>query len=313
MKLMKEKGLLAPSPASYCATKFQRKMRGGSQSSLIQAENGNYYIVKFLGNPQGSGVLLHEVLGSEIMRSIGFETPHWSPIWFSAKFIEENPGLWFETANSGRQRPSVGLHFGSKLILPTSNEGLFEILPRSWFARIRQRENFVGMLLFDMWANNQDNRQAIFVQNLENRSIRATFIDHGFLFGRGGASKSGRIRAMYLDPAIYENIDLDVVLREWEDRIATLSETTLTSLINHLSIPSQWYTSLNITRIVSRLAERRALLGKYADLIRATMASRIVDKLTEASNERSGKIQICSAQLRTYGFRRISRTVSRVG
>jgi hypothetical protein len=299
-----------PETHALCAVKFKRKMRGGSQSSLVEAEDGNYYIVKLMENPQGSEILLNEVLASGIMEFVGLETPKWNPIWISAGFIEDNPGLWFETASSGRRPPPVGLHFGSRLILPKTSESLYEILPRSWFTRIRDKENFVGMLLFDLWANQRDNRQAIFLQDQEDRSIRTTYIDHGCLFGPDESNKIAmRIRAMYMDPAIYGNIDLDVTFPKWEARIRALSESTLRSLISRLPIPSQWYTSEDINRIVSGLAERRALLGKYADLIRATLSSLRVDMLAEQPDE----IQICGAQLRADGYRRIRRAVSRVG
>ena len=292
------------------ATKFKRKMRGGSQSSLIEADDGNYYIVKSMENPQGSEILFNEVLGSEIMEFIGFETPKWNPIWLSAEFIEGNPELWYQTAESERRPPPVGLHFGSRLVMPKRNESLYEILPRSWFVRIRNRENFVGMLLFDLWANQRDRRQAVFLEDQENRSIKTTYIDHGCLFGQDETNQASiGIRAMYMDPAIYGNIDLEEVLRKWEARIRTLSESTLRSCISRLSIPSQWYTPDHLNRIVSRLADRRALLGEYADLIRATLTSLRVDTLVKQPDE----VQVCGAQLCADGYRRIRRAMSRVG
>ncbi len=312
--LMDSKLVKAGSPGHLRATKFQRKMRGGSQSSLLQVEDGKYYIVKMLGNPQGSSVLFNETLGSEIMRLIGLETPVWNPIAISDQFIEDNPGMWFESAGSGLQRPSEGLHFGSQLVMPTPNENLFEILPRSWFARIRNRGSFLGALLFDLWANQSDVRQAVFLQEIENRSILATFIDHGALFGHHDARISPkRIRAMYLDPEIYQNIDVDSTLSKWTQRIATLDESTLAILIDRADIPTQWYTPEVIKRIVSRLAERRGLLREYADLIRATIKSRSVDKLTESPNERNGEVQLRGAQLCTNGYRKILRAVHSVG
>ena len=311
---MNNKGLIAGCPGHLHATKFQRKMRGGSQSSLLQAEDGKYYIVKMMGNPQGCSVLFSEALGSEIMRLIGLATPDWRPIVISEKFIEDNPGMWFEMPGSCAQRPSAGLHFGSKLVMPTTNENLFEILPRSWFAKIRNRESFLGALLFDLWANQSDARQAVFLQDLENRSISATFIDHGALFGQHNAGCSTkRIRAMYLDPEIYENLDVDSALPKWEDRIATLSESTLAMLIERADIPTQWYTPIDITKVVSRLAERRELLGGYADLIRASIKCRRADRLTESPNERLGEVRLRSAQLCTIGYRRILRAMPRVG
>ena len=307
---MPKKIVICPQKDAVCAAKFIRKMRGGSQSSLIETEDGNYYIVKLMQNPQGTEILLNEVLGTEIMKLVGLKTPNWSPIWISERFIEDNPALWYESANSGRRRPPPGLHFGSKLILPKANEDIYEVLPRSWFSRILHREDFIGMLLFDLWANQRDNRQAIFLQNQESHSIEVTYIDHGCLFGPEDTAKPAkRIRPMYMDPAIYSNIDLEATLPHWEARIRTLSESVLSSLINRLSIPAQWYTPQDINRIVSGLVTRRALLGKYADLIRATLKNLRIDMLVEPPDE----LQICGARLCTDSYRRIRLALPRVG
>ncbi len=312
--LMKNKELSAEPAAHPCATKFHRKMRGGSQSSLLQTEDGNYYIVKLLGNPQGSSVLFNEAFGSEIMRLIGLEVPDWSPILVSEQFIEETSSLWFEMQGSGYQRPVAGLHFGSKLVMPRSDENLLEILPRSWFTKVLNRESFVGAFLFDLWANQSDARQALFLQQRESRSISATFIDQGALFGRQDVRiPTKRIHAMYLDPDIYEDINIDFTLSKWTSRIATLSESVLTLLIDRSLIPAQWYTPENISKIVSRLAERRALLGEFADLIRATIKSRRVDRQMELPDERPSELQIRGSKLCTDGYRRILWAVPRVG
>lgn len=295
-----------------CATKFQRKMRGGSQSSLLQAEDGKYYIVKMLGNPQGSCILFNEALGSEIMKLIGLETPDWCPISISEQFIEDNPGMWFDKAGSQTHRPSAGLHFGSRLVMPRSNENLFEIIPRCWFNSIKNRGSFLGALLFDLWANQTDSRQAVFLQDLEDNFISATFIDQGALFAHDACVPSKPVRAMYLDPEIYENIDIESALPKWADRIATLSESTLALLIEHAEIPTQWYTPSDVKKLVSRLAERRELLGEYADLIRAAITCRGVGRRTETPNERPVKVRLRGGHLFTDRFGKILDSVRRV-
>ena len=39
------------------AVRHIRKMRGGAQSHLLQADDGNYYVVKFRNNPQHRRIL----------------------------------------------------------------------------------------------------------------------------------------------------------------------------------------------------------------------------------------------------------------
>src|SRR5439155_12199024 len=43
-----------------------RRMRGGSQSHLMRASDGNYYITKFQNNPQDVRVLANEFFASKL-------------------------------------------------------------------------------------------------------------------------------------------------------------------------------------------------------------------------------------------------------
>jgi hypothetical protein len=37
------------------ALRMVRKMRGGAQAHLLECEDGNFYVVKFVNNPQHRG------------------------------------------------------------------------------------------------------------------------------------------------------------------------------------------------------------------------------------------------------------------
>jgi hypothetical protein len=49
-------------PAS--ARRLVRKMRGGAQAHLIEADDGHFYVVKFRNNPQGRRILVNEWFGA---------------------------------------------------------------------------------------------------------------------------------------------------------------------------------------------------------------------------------------------------------
>lgn len=46
------------------AVQHIRRMRGGSQSHLLWASDGNYYVTKFQNNPQHIRVLANEIFAS---------------------------------------------------------------------------------------------------------------------------------------------------------------------------------------------------------------------------------------------------------
>ena len=50
------------------------RMRGGSQSHLMQCSDGNRYVIKFQNNPQGRKILFNEFLGTCLMKLLGLPT-----------------------------------------------------------------------------------------------------------------------------------------------------------------------------------------------------------------------------------------------
>ena len=49
-------------------------MRGGSQAQLVQGDEGNRYLAKFLGNPEGNRTLVNEWVGCRLFEQDGHFT-----------------------------------------------------------------------------------------------------------------------------------------------------------------------------------------------------------------------------------------------
>ena len=62
-------------------------MRGGSQASLLECDDGDFYVTKMVGNPQGPNVLANEWIGNAIARSVGLRVPHSTVVSISDDFI----------------------------------------------------------------------------------------------------------------------------------------------------------------------------------------------------------------------------------
>lgn len=246
-------------------------MRGSSQSCLVQAEDGNFYILKMSGNPQGSEILWHEVLGTELMRHLGLPVPAWSLVELSSTFINSNPGMWFELARSNPQQPPPGLHFGSRLI--SGPDGIsYEFLPKTWLRHIVNRADFIGASLFDLWAEQDDRRQAMFVPSAEHSNLEAVFIDQGSLFSVPSDTLSRRcIRAMFWDPAIYRDLNFEEGLPFWETRIRNLNVALCLQELRDCGLPGEWYIANIVESLVSALVERQAHLEEYSYWIRTVL------------------------------------------
>lgn len=178
-----------------------RKLRGGSQPILVRANDGFFYVIKFLDNLQGANLLFNEVLGTELFKRVGLPVPEWRPIFVSEDFLDRNPACWMETEH-GKYRPHSGYCFGSRF-LGLRDASLFEILSGQSFSRIKNRRDFWTARVLDVLCGHADNRQALFLQRGAG-PLEAYFIDHGHLFGGARGNESPcTMASRYLDPRIY--------------------------------------------------------------------------------------------------------------
>lgn len=241
---------------SVCATSFLYKLRGSSQPSIIRASDGAFYVVKFNRFP-GSQSLINEAVGAELIRRFDLPQPAWITIEITSDFLDKNPGIWFYNERS-TFRPPPGLHFGSRLIDAPEDQRTYQMIPHSWIDRINNRSDFLGMLVIDLWTNNCDRRQAVFLSD-HGRRLHANFIDNDFMFGGHlGRDKTCPRRAMTYDLGIYRGLWNETHLTRWVHNMSMISDDAIKDIIE--CVPGEWATSETRRHIFSQLQTRRALL-----------------------------------------------------
>jgi HipA-like protein len=251
------------SNAILSANKYIRKMKGGSQSILLRANDGRHYVVKMTDNPIGPNLLANEHIGSHVAKAVGLPVAEAKGICLSDSFIDSHPDLWFELP-SGVCRPTKGMHFGSLFVGQTSGpDRPTEYISPSRVSMITNREMFLGMYLLDVWANHQDNRQAIFRRSSTN-SQEVCFIDHGHMFGGPKWNfKENPASALHLERAVYNDLWQDEQVASWISRFQTIIPGVLTSTVP--SMAAEWYKG-DLRELHSRLADR---LLRLPELVQA--------------------------------------------
>jgi hypothetical protein len=219
------------------AVELIRRMPGSSRSILVRADDARLYVTKMHQEQQPSNLLANEVMGSELLRCVGLPSPFWKPIFFSTSFTERCRRV------VRAEDPPVpgGYHFASTFALPREDQELYEILPGSFFGAIVNPADFLGVYIFDTWANHHDRRQALFLREIKHRGIHATFIDNGHLFGGPEWSTDTKFgAAMYMDRRVYTTPWEDRSIEAWVTRIRKAISPSLSSMIE--KVPRQWYT-----------------------------------------------------------------------
>jgi hypothetical protein len=243
------------------AVQHLRRMRGGSQSHLLQASDGACYVTKFQNNPQHVRILANEMFATNLGQWLGLPMPRVEVIDVSNWLIEQTGDLCVELGravipcSSGKQLAS--LYAGDKI-----EATLFDYLPDAALENVFNMEDFARVLVLDKWTCNSDGRQAIFKRS-QTRSdeYTAIFIDQGFCFNAGEWTfPDSPLRGVYARNRVYE------VVTGWETFEPALTRAEQMD-ISHLSryaiqIPEEWYECDidGLNRLIETLYRRRSII-----------------------------------------------------
>ena len=266
------------------ARRLIRKMRGGAQAHLIEADDGHFYIVKFRNNPQHRRVLVNEWIAYALLEYLQIAAPKRAIVRLSPEFLTESPDLQIQIGM--RKEPvAPGWHFGSRYPGNPSRDTVYEYVPNSLLEKIGNMAEFAGILAFDKWLGNADARQAILIRArlreyapaYADHPLRVGFIalmiDHGYVFnGPHWDYTDAPITGFYYRPAVYAAIrDLNS-FQPWLDRIVEFPEIVIDDSLREL--PPEWLNGdadhLNV--LLETLMRRRR---RVPDLIRDSINSRV--------------------------------------
>jgi hypothetical protein len=163
-------------PPTISAVQQIRRMRGGSQSQLMRASDGGFYIVKFQNNPQHVRVLANEFLATRLGLWLGLPMPQVAVIEVPEWLIANTPDLRIELA--GAATPcSSGPQLASRYVVDPEQDMVFDYLPENlMLEKTRNIQDFASVLAFDKWTGNADGRQVVFSKPVRSRKYTAAFI-----------------------------------------------------------------------------------------------------------------------------------------
>lgn len=119
------------------------------------------------------------MLAAQLAVMLGLPVPTTVVVELPPELSEE---LYFETP-SGRQPIRPGLHLGSRVVVTSLEGRSYEFLPQGLRPLLRNRDDLVGIQLFDLWTCNRDTRQFLCWKYSRDKKYTVTFIDNGHCFG----------------------------------------------------------------------------------------------------------------------------------
>lgn len=232
------------------ARKLIRKMRGGAQAHLLEAEDGEFYVLKSTNNPQHRRILVNEWLSCAFLRYLQILVPDTALIELTPEFTEAHPDLYL-SLGSRREPIPPGIHFGSRLAVHPDRVAIFDFLPDKLLYKLENRVDFLGTLVFDKWAGNADSRQAVFFRARAKHwtplkgdapakiGFFAQMIDHGFAFnGPHWTFQDSPLQGLYFRTSVYDEVRSIDSFQPWLDMVERFPVEVIDSAWKE--IPRHW-------------------------------------------------------------------------
>jgi len=254
--------------AVLSAVQQVRRMRGGSQSHLMRASDGGFFVVKFQNNPQSVRVLANEFLATRIGLYLGLPMPEVAVIEVSDWLIAQTPEL--RMLNAGNETPcSSGLQLASRYVADPEQEVVFDYLPEAlMLEKTHDLANFSRVLVLDKWTGNADGRQAVFTKRVHARKYDVHFIDQGYCFNCSDWDfPDSPLRGVYARNCVYQHVAGWDAFEPALSRAEQIDCADLWRLAE--GMPEEWWSRGDadaLSRLIENLHKRRSLIR---DLITA--------------------------------------------
>jgi hypothetical protein len=242
-----------------------RRMRGGAQSHLVEAEDGACYVVKLRNNPQHPRVLINEAVGSVFLRYLRISAPEVALICLTPEFLRGSPELSIQLGS--RSTPAApGWHFGSQYPGDPATTAVYDFLPDALLCGVANLRDFLGALVFDKWVSNADGRQAVFFRRMVKRrsgdtpspAFLAWMIDQGFAFnGPHWDFPESPVQGLYHRPLVYDAVTGFDDFQPWLDQVVNFPEEVVDEAFRQ--VPLEWLDGEGdaLEELLEKLMKRR--------------------------------------------------------
>lgn len=225
-------------------------MRGGAQSHMVTADDGNCYVVKLRDNAQHRRILVNEWVAGVLLRYLQLPAPRTELIEITSDLIRQSPDF---NVSAGSKITAVtpGFHFGSQVPVDPQRHAIYDFLPERILQEVANLRDLLGALVFDKWTSNADSRQCIFFRakvrewsssagpDSRRTAFVALLIDHGFIFGGPHWSfDDGPLHGLYTQPSVYQSVTGLDSFQPWLDMAVNTTPDVLDEAFRQ--IPDFW-------------------------------------------------------------------------
>lgn len=237
----------------------------------MRCDDGHYYVVKFRNNPQHMRVLANEMLATQLAERVGLPVPATEVVEVDEWLVEHTPELHIQLAHNSI-RCEAGLQFGSRYVVDPMEGQVWDYIPAEMLGKVRNLNEFAGMLALDKWTGNANGRQAAFWRKLREKKYTASFIDQGYCFNAGEWTfPDYPLRGVYARNEVYVGVRGWESFEPWLSRIENMNEDVVFGLAD--GIPPRWYDDKwdELAKLMRELIARRELIRGLIEVFRISV------------------------------------------
>jgi hypothetical protein len=250
------------------AVQHVRRMRGGAQAHLMRARDGHFYVVKFQNNPQHLRVLANELLATRLAEHMGLPVPVAEVVDVHQWLIDNTPELRVELAGNSVACAS-GLQFGARYVCDPADGHIFDYLPESLLAKVKDQTAFAGMLVLDKWLGNANGRQAVFWKKARAQRYNVTFIDQGYCFNAGDWDfVDSALRGVYPRNHVYQHVHGWESFEPWLSRAENFDPVVIRQIAGDIPPPWVEHDWQALGKLVQGIIERRSIVRELITAFR---------------------------------------------
>jgi hypothetical protein len=148
---------------------------------------------------------------------------------------------------------------------------VLDYLPMEMLGRVRNVEEFAGMLVLDKWTGNANGRQAAFWRKSREKLYTASFIDQGYCFNAGEWTfPDYPLRGVYARNEVYESVRGWESFEPWLSRVEKMDDDVIWRVAG--DIPPQWYGGgwEDLEKLVRELMSRREMVRGLIEAFRSS-------------------------------------------
>jgi hypothetical protein len=237
-----------------------------SVRSIIQPRRGSGEISR-----RASVEFANEIFCTWLANSIQLPVDTWQ-LWKEQhhSLATGEHGLCFEGGKS-YIKPTSRLCYASWLPPDTDSSKCYEIIPSSWQVRVANRNDILGMLVFDLWIAAKRYRPVVYVGQAD-QTLHALFLSHGNVFnicGKGNIHFSPSIASMKSVLNIHYHALAgwtDDAIADWVDRLRSLEGESMQQAFDYAY--SNWQPNGWEAEVREFLWKRSSLIDDLAESLR---------------------------------------------